>query len=514
MPARGSSGAPDWRAVARRASGSPRRASRDIAAPADRAGGSAGLQPRRKPPARRPTARRPGQDALLRGATTAKWSAKITGQGSRRRRSCAVGAGADRPRAGRDPVRPRRRRTSSTSPRRRGRRAARRRFRRSTALRSGGRPTARRAGRRMDRRGTAGAASGYRFGIARPLSARDAPISRPPRRAISPSAWPRRPRHRRHGPAHPAAGAQRPARSSRARRGIADGDLATRVPVSSKDEFGRLAASFNRMAEQLAENQERLLAEERRRKEEEISRRLLAAENERRRRELEEAREFQLSLLPRELPRRAGLDLAVAMTTATEVGGDYYDFLDAADGALVLAVGDATGHGAAAGTMVTAVKRLFAGRAAEASRRRRSSPRPTPPVHRMGLVRRAMALDRGARSSGRRVTLSAAGMPPVLHFRAATGRGRRDRARRHAARRARRVPVRRARRSSSRPATPSSSSPTACPSCPTPAGEPFGYERLRAALRDPRLRLGERRRRRPRSHRRRAGAAAAPPPTT
>ena len=47
------------------------------------------------------------------------------------------------------------------------------------------------------------------------------------------------------------------------------------------------------------------------------------------------------------------------MRTATEVGGDYYDFHLADDGALTVAVGDATGHGARAGTMVTVIKSLF-----------------------------------------------------------------------------------------------------------------------------------------------------------
>jgi serine phosphatase RsbU (regulator of sigma subunit) len=200
---------------------------------------------------------------------------------------------------------------------------------------------------------------------------------------------------------------------------IAAGDLATRVAVSGRDELGRLGASFNRMAGELAAHRERLLADERRRKEEEIERRLLEAENERRKRELDEARDFQLSLLPRELPRIDGLDLAVEMTTATEVGGDYYDFQPGSEGELVLAIGDATGHGAAAGTLVTAVKSLFAAAAAS-----------EPPaqflaaanaaIHRMGLVRRAMALA-VARLRGARVVLSSAGMPPVLHFRAASG---------------------------------------------------------------------------------------------
>ncbi len=200
---------------------------------------------------------------------------------------------------------------------------------------------------------------------------------------------------------------------------IADGDLTTRVPVRSRDEFGRLAESFNHMAEQLAEHQARLIEQERVHKEREIERRLLEAENGRKSQELEEARLFQLSLLPRQLPDYPGLELAVAMSTATEVGGDYYDFRAAGNGDLVLAIGDATGHGAAAGTMVTVVKSLFMAAGDDASPAgflRRA----TGLVHGMGLSRMAMALA-VARLAGRTLTLSSAGMPPALHFRATTG---------------------------------------------------------------------------------------------
>jgi two-component system sensor histidine kinase AtoS len=44
---------------------------------------------------------------------------------------------------------------------------------------------------------------------------------------------------------------------------IATGDLAHRIPVARRDEFGRLGASINAMAASLAENQRRLLAAER-----------------------------------------------------------------------------------------------------------------------------------------------------------------------------------------------------------------------------------------------------------
>ena len=48
------------------------------------------------------------------------------------------------------------------------------------------------------------------------------------------------------------------------------------------------------------------------------------------------------------------------MKTATEVGGDYYDFIVGLDGTLTVAIGDATGHGMKAGTIVSMVKALFA----------------------------------------------------------------------------------------------------------------------------------------------------------
>ncbi len=52
----------------------------------------------------------------------------------------------------------------------------------------------------------------------------------------------------------------------------------------------------------------------------------LHAENERRAKELEEARQLQLSMLPKKLPNIAGLEIAAYMKPATEVGGEYYDF--------------------------------------------------------------------------------------------------------------------------------------------------------------------------------------------
>jgi serine phosphatase RsbU (regulator of sigma subunit) len=91
----------------------------------------------------------------------------------------------------------------------------------------------------------------------------------------------------------------------------------------------------------------------------EIERRVLEADNARKTKELEEARELQLSMLPNELPMLPNLDIAVSMKTATEIGGDYYDFDVAPDGTLTVALGDATGHGTKAGMMVVIAKSRF-----------------------------------------------------------------------------------------------------------------------------------------------------------
>jgi serine phosphatase RsbU (regulator of sigma subunit) len=85
----------------------------------------------------------------------------------------------------------------------------------------------------------------------------------------------------------------------------------------------------------------------------------LQSENDRKTQELEEARSVQLSLLPKELPTNNRFEISVFMKTATEVGGDYYDFYLDSNGELTSVIGDATGHGVKAGVMVTAAKSLF-----------------------------------------------------------------------------------------------------------------------------------------------------------
>jgi hypothetical protein len=68
--------------------------------------------------------------------------------------------------------------------------------------------------------------------------------------------------------------------------------------------------------------------------------------------ELEIARELQRELLPARPPELDGYDFAFSYRTANTIGGDYYDFLPTGDGRLALIVGDASGHGIAAGLVM------------------------------------------------------------------------------------------------------------------------------------------------------------------
>jgi serine phosphatase RsbU (regulator of sigma subunit) len=162
----------------------------------------------------------------------------------------------------------------------------------------------------------------------------------------------------------------------------------------------------------------RALEQEREAREREVSRRLLEADNERKTGELDAARRLQLSLLPATLPDLPDVEVAFAMRTATEVGGDYYDYR-CEDGALTLGIGDATGHGADAGILVATVKGLFHTTRLEHGLRP-ALDRISEGVAGLGLKRHHMSLALLRYSAGA-VRFAAAGMPPLLVHRASTG---------------------------------------------------------------------------------------------
>ncbi len=69
------------------------------------------------------------------------------------------------------------------------------------------------------------------------------------------------------------------------------------------------------------------------------------AEIQRIRAELSEAQNIQMGLLPTEAPDTKGFDVAGMSVPATQVGGDFYDYLTVANGQTAIAVADAAGKG-------------------------------------------------------------------------------------------------------------------------------------------------------------------------
>jgi serine phosphatase RsbU (regulator of sigma subunit) len=187
------------------------------------------------------------------------------------------------------------------------------------------------------------------------------------------------------------------------------------VPVAVSVFLARNFARTNRDLEEKLVEVERLseqqIEQERRAAE-------LRIENERRARELEEARQLQLSMLPARVPLLPNLEIAAHMKPATEVGGDYYDFYVGEDGTLTVAVGDATGHGLKAGSVVTATKSLFNAFASE-SHIPSIFKRSNLALKMMNLRGLYMAMTMLKVKDGR-LSISVAGMPPMLIYRAVT----------------------------------------------------------------------------------------------
>jgi sigma-B regulation protein RsbU (phosphoserine phosphatase) len=82
-------------------------------------------------------------------------------------------------------------------------------------------------------------------------------------------------------------------------------------------------------------------------------------EQDRFKKELEVARRIQLSSLPQTDPQIPGLDVSGISIPALEVGGDYYDYLDFADGRFGVVVGDVSGKGTSAALYMSQLKGML-----------------------------------------------------------------------------------------------------------------------------------------------------------
>jgi sigma-B regulation protein RsbU (phosphoserine phosphatase) len=122
---------------------------------------------------------------------------------------------------------------------------------------------------------------------------------------------------------------------------VGGGDLEAKAEFGGSREFRQLAAALNRM---IADLRDRL----------------------RLRHSLDLAMQVQQQLLPRKSPAAPGLDVAGHSTYCDETGGDYYDFLlldEAAGGGLMIALGDVMGHGVAAALVMAGARAVLRDRA-------------------------------------------------------------------------------------------------------------------------------------------------------
>ncbi|HIM52084.1 MAG TPA: HAMP domain-containing protein [Acidobacteria bacterium] len=119
------------------------------------------------------------------------------------------------------------------------------------------------------------------------------------------------------------------------------GDFSHRIQVETQDQFGELAGSFNAMTESIADLLEQ--AKEKRRLKE----------------ELRIARDIQMSLLPSGPITFPGLAMTAMCRPASEVGGDYYDFMPLGEHRLGVLVADVSGKGTSAAFYMAELKGLI-----------------------------------------------------------------------------------------------------------------------------------------------------------
>jgi phosphoserine phosphatase RsbU/P len=88
---------------------------------------------------------------------------------------------------------------------------------------------------------------------------------------------------------------------------------------------------------------------------EQLARQLLDINN-----ELEMAREIQLSILPHEIPKIGGLEIAARYIPMSSVAGDFYDFIIVDEKHLGILIADVSGHGLPAALIASMLKGALA----------------------------------------------------------------------------------------------------------------------------------------------------------
>ena len=80
-------------------------------------------------------------------------------------------------------------------------------------------------------------------------------------------------------------------------------------------------------------------------------------------RDLQTAQEFQQALLPRAAPNLGFFEAAASMLPCRLIGGDFYEYVSLANGALGFTLGDVAGKGAPAGLLGARIQEIFSAQA-------------------------------------------------------------------------------------------------------------------------------------------------------
>lgn len=137
-------------------------------------------------------------------------------------------------------------------------------------------------------------------------------------------------------------------------------------------------------------------------------------ENKRRAEEIEAAKRLQLAMLPVQPPKLSNMQMSMYLQTYAEVGGDYYDYLETENGDFYVIIGDATGHGVMAGTVVAVAKSYFHtfGHQLEPSELLQQM---SAGIRNLKVRNLYMGLTL-LRIRGQEVTIASSGMPPLLRY--------------------------------------------------------------------------------------------------
>jgi serine phosphatase RsbU (regulator of sigma subunit) len=95
---------------------------------------------------------------------------------------------------------------------------------------------------------------------------------------------------------------------------------------------------------------------------EQLAKQLLSINN-----EIEMARQIQLSILPREIPKTKGMEIAARYIPMASVAGDFYDFIVVDEKHVGILVADVSGHGLPAALIASMLQVSLAAQSAHAS---------------------------------------------------------------------------------------------------------------------------------------------------